>query len=421
MIQQPSEFFDVSLFHSIMNHTNLEELICGKAVITDDPPQQATNATEGPPALQEHAALSSEDTAILLEPSSSDANPAAGRLTVLVVSVSCISEPVSLLSLPHLANTMEQSSESPSEHNSIVLCEPEMCVGEFLLNADFHVSAENHSEDWRNTDASSKFNYFIEYLLNRADEGKEEGSNGGEIHIPPIGQGIGACTTLEILQRSPVLTSTCCSSMKVEMLKSFIFWKNLLCWHRWSLKIHIALRPVSDITTESAIFIFLSILSTIRRAFYKKTGGRMREFIVCLLIAIIQSMEGHLVVSALESSLLFIEGLIELFSLDFPPYEATQPIWKHDGVFGYIVQHTMPQLISIASLPAQNARSPSPICIKALEMTERYIIQYCDEILQIGGSDESIRFFGCCDAVEEDFRAGIGQCWFLGLDTGAVA
>jgi hypothetical protein len=148
----------------------------------------------------------------------------------------------------------------------------------------------------------------------------------------------------------------------------------------------------------------------------------MREFTACLFIAIIQSMEEHLVVSALESSLLFIEGLIEIFSLDFPPYEATQPIWEHDGVIGYIVQHTMPQLISIASLPAQqHARSPSPICNKAWETTQRYIIQFCDEMLQIGGSDESIRFFGCCDAVEEDFRAGIGQCWFLGLDSGTVA
>jgi hypothetical protein len=295
---------------------------------------------------------------------------------------------------------MDQSLESSSEHNSIVLCDSEMCVGEFPLNADFHVTAENHanSEDWRNTDASSKFNYFIEYLLNRADEGKGEEGNGGEIHIPSIGEGIGACTTLEILQRSPVSTSTCYSSMKAEILKSFVFWKNLLCWHRWRITIHMALRPVSDITTESAIFIFLSILSTIRRAFYKKTGERMREFTACLFIAIIQSMEEHLVVSALESSLLFIEGLIEIFSLNFPPYQATQPIWEHDGVIGYIVQHTMLQLISIASLPAQHARSPSPICIKAWETTQR-----------------------CCDAVEEDFRAGIGQCWFLGLDSGTVA
>jgi hypothetical protein len=168
--------------------------------------------------------------------------------------------------------------------------------------------------------------------------------------------------------------------------------------HRWRITIHMAMRPVSDITTESAIFIFLSILSTIRRAFYKKIGGRMREFTACLFIAIIQSMEEHLVVSALESSLLFIEGLNEIFSLDFHPYEATQPIWEHDGVIGYIVQHTMLQLISIASLPAQHARSPSPICIKAWETTQR-----------------------CCDAVEEDFRAGIGQCWFLGLDSGTVA
>ncbi len=62
--------------------------------------------------------------------------------------------------------------------------------------------------------------------------------------------------------------------------------------------------------------------------------------------------------------------------------------------------------------------------IKALESTERYIVQHRDETISLGGADKTIQLFGYCDAsrrVEGEFRARIGQCWFLGLDSGTVA
>jgi hypothetical protein len=84
----------------------------------------------------------------------------------------------------------------------------------------------------------------------------------------------------------------------------------------------------------------------------------------------------------------------------------------------------MPQLTCITGMLAQCARNPSAVHIKALESTERYIAQHRDETLALGGADKDIRLFGYCDAsrkVEGDYRARIGQCWFLGLDSGTVS
>jgi hypothetical protein len=107
--------------------------------------------------------------------------------------------------------------------------------------------------------------------------------------------------------------------------------------------------------------------------------------------------------------------------LSSPP---NKPIWDRVGVISYIAQHTMPQLTCITGMLAQCARNPTAMHIKALESTESYIAQHRDETLALGGADRDIRLFGYCDAsrrVEGDFRARIGQCWFLGLDSGAVS
>jgi hypothetical protein len=103
---------------------------------------------------------------------------------------------------------------------------------------------------------------------------------------------------------------------------------------------------------------------------------------------------------------------------------TNKPIWDRVGVISYIAQHTMPQLTCITGMLAQCARNPSAVHIKALESTERYITQHRNETLALGGADKDIRLFGYCDAsrrVEGDFRARIGQCWFLGLDSGTVS
>ncbi len=73
-----------------------------------------------------------------------------------------------------------------------------------------------------------------------------------------------------------------------------------------------------------------------------------------------------------------------------------KPIWDRVGVVSYIAQHTMPQLTCVTSMLAQCARDPSPVHIKALESTERYIAQHRDETLAHGGA---VKLFSSSDTV----------------------